>query len=304
MLVRAAGTTGRPLVEAPTLIAVAAFWLAFASIVVLGASIPAIVAVPALAILGCFYMSLQHEVIHGHPTRWPLFNRVIVGLPLVLTLPYSRYHAEHTAHHRSDITNPLDDPESFYVSPAEWLRAGRLGRAVLIANRTLAFRLVFGPIISLVRNLRAEARRARVDAMVGLAWAVHAVGASIVVAVIHRSPLPLWVHLVGFVYGGTMLTRLRSFAEHRAFDAAPRSAIVRSNWFFGLLFLNNNLHYTHHQLPGAAWYRLPELTDALDAEAVVAAGAGAHRGYWAIARRHMFRPFDQPVHPTSVTIGA
>ena len=90
---------------------------------------------------------------------------------------------------------------------------------------------------------------------------------------------------------------LRSFVEHRAVAGAQRSAIVYSNWFFGLLFLNNNLHNTHHELPGAAWFHLPALTRTLGADEAVAAGAGVYRGYATIFRRHLFRPFDQPVHP-------
>src|SRR4029453_16225306 len=101
-----------------------------------------------------------------------------------------------------------------------------------------------------------------------------------------------WVYLLGFVYGGASLTALRSFVEHRASASAPRSAIVHANWFFSLLYLNNNLHYTHHQLPGAAWYRLPELTQALDADQAVERGAGSYAGYGELVRGYVFRSFD------------
>jgi fatty acid desaturase len=133
------------------------------------------------------------------------------------------------------------------------------------------------------------------------AWFLHVVAVGALIAVLRVAGVPVWIYMLGFVFGGSSLTALRSFVEHRAVDG-PRSAIVRSGWFFSMIFLNNNLHYTHHQLPGAAWFHLPKLTNDLDADAVAADGAGAYRGYRDVARRFMFKPFDQPVHPLSVTI--
>ena len=74
--------------------------------------------------------------------------------------------------------------------------------------------------------------------------------------------------------------------------------------FFSLLYLNNNLHYTHHQLPGVAWFRLPELTEVMEAETAVADGAGVYPGYFSIVRRYFLRPFDLPVYPLSEAIKA
>lgn len=293
----------------PTLFAVCAFWVSLIALISAGSHLPAPLQVAVLGLLGGFYMSLQHEVIHGHPTRSHRFNWLLVGIPLGLVLPFSRYRVAHLAHHNSDLTNPVDDPESFYVLAAEWDNAGPVKRALLSANRTLAGRLVMGPVIMSWRSLTADRFLLARSADVRFAWLTHVVGASVVLTVLHESSLPIWVYLLGFVYVGSALTSLRSFAEHKALDGGfasgtSRSAIVTSGWFFSLLFLNNNLHHTHHQLPGAAWFRLPELTEALDSVAVVADGAGAYTGYTAIARRFMFRPFEQPVHPMSDSISA
>ena len=62
-----------------------------------------------------------------------------------------------------------------------------------------------------------------------------------------------------------------------------------------LLFLNNNLHLTHHERPGVPWYRLPGGTAALDGDAQAAAGAGLYAGYVDVARRYLFRPLDAAV---------
>jgi fatty acid desaturase len=284
-------------VDWPTVGLIATFWSALVLVVLFGGDLPAILVMAALATLGGLHMSLQHEVIHGHPTRSRSFNRLLVGLPLGLILPFGRYRAIHLAHHGCDLTDPRSDPESFYVLPSTWEQAGPVRRLTLRANRTLAARLTIGPVLATGRIISDDFRHASKDWSIARAWGLHLIGSAVVVTAVVLSGLPLWMYLVGFVYGGASFTSLRSFVEHRASENEPRSAVVHSNWFFSVLFLNNNLHYTHHQLPGAAWFRLPELTEALDADHAVEHGAGSYAGYGAIARRYLFRPFDQPVHP-------
>jgi len=291
-------------IEWPTVVAIACFWVALAATILFGRHLPTAIAFVVLAFLGCFYLSLQHEVIHGHPTPWARLNTGMVVAPLSLILPFSYYREIHLAHHASDLTNPLVDPESHYVSPEAWQRAGALRRTMLRANRTLAARLTIGPVRGTLQLWTAEARRLRSDRRIASRWATHVSGSVVVIIVIRAAGLPLWLYVVGFVFGGASLTALRSFVEHSAHADQPRSAVVQSNWFFGLLFLNNNLHYTHHSLPGASWYRLPQLTRDLDAGALVATGAGHYRGYLEIARLHMFRPFCQPVSPLLDSIEA
>src|ERR1700685_863314 len=58
---------------------------------------------PVLAALGsvavAWHMSLQHEIIHNHPTRWRRLNRAIGAWPLALWLPFdvvlSPQHQQH-----------------------------------------------------------------------------------------------------------------------------------------------------------------------------------------------------------------
>lgn len=69
--------------------------------------------------LVAWHGSLQHEVLHGHPTRWQGLNTVLASAPLVLWLPYPLYYSRHRRHHIiASLTDPLEDPESFYVEPA------------------------------------------------------------------------------------------------------------------------------------------------------------------------------------------
>ncbi len=290
--------------DLPTVAVVALFWVSIMSVVLLRRHLPTAGVIAGLAVLGGLYMSLQHEIIHGHPTPSRRLNWLLVSAPLGMTQPFDRYRDTHLAHHEADLTNPVDDPESYYVTPAAWGSAGGAQRLLLRANRTLAGRLTVGPFLSLVRMVRSDLRIVRGRRDVWRAWLLHVVAVGLLIVALRAVAMPVWIYLVGFVLGGASFTSLRSFVEHRAADGAPRSAVVRSGWFFSLIFLNNNLHYTHHRLPGASWFRLPELTRSIDAEAVVADGAGCYRGYHEVARRFLFRPFDQPVYPLSATIDA
>src|SRR5471032_446129 len=68
-----------------------------------------------------WYMSLQHELIHGHPTRTPWINRMFGYVPLAVWYPYRLYRDSHLRHHIDfHLTMPALDTESYYVSPATW----------------------------------------------------------------------------------------------------------------------------------------------------------------------------------------
>ena len=285
-------------VDWPTLALIVAFWAGFLVLTIGHSGVPTVGLLAGLAILGGLYMSLQHEAIHGHPTSSARLNHVLVAAPLGMIQPFGRYRTTHLRHHDSDLTDPVSDPESYYVLPVTWEHAGPVRRLVLQANRTLAFRLTVGPVLAVIRTVSYDIRHARRDHDIAITWSLHLVGCAVIIAALRFVGMPLWIYVVGFVFGGGSFTALRSFVEHRA-TAQPRSAIVHTGWFFSVLYLNNNLHYTHHQLPGAAWYRLPELTNALDADRVVADGAGSYESYRTIFRLYFLHPFDEPVTPLS-----
>jgi len=93
---------------------------------------------------------------------------------------------------------------------------------------------------------------------------------------------------------------LRSFVEHCAVAEGTRSAVVKAGPVMSLLFLNNNLHHTHHAQPSTPWYQLPALHRTLDSDDLASQGAGLYRrGYVEVARRNFLRPFCQPDHPLS-----
>ena len=112
--------------------------------------------------------------------------------------------------------------------------------------------------------------------------------------------MPVWEYVVGFVLLGQSLTLLRSFVEHCAVPEGTRSAVVKAGPLMSLLYLNNNLHHTHHAEPSTPWYTLPALHRSMGSDEIAATGAGLYRnGYLEVARRNLIRPFCQPDHPLS-----
>jgi fatty acid desaturase len=91
---------------------------------------------------------------------------------------------------------------------------------------------------------------------------------------------------------------IRSFAEHRAgADARERVALVEDSWILGPLFLFNNLHALHHEVPKIPWYELPARYH-LTRERLIAENGGlVYRTYFEVARRFLFRRHDEVPHP-------
>lgn len=249
--------------------------------------------------------SLQHEVMHGHPTRIRALNDAIGWPPLTLWLPYAIYRTSHLRHHRDELlTDPIEDPESVYLEGRTWDALSPVPRLLLTLNMTLAGRLLIGPAIMIGAFLRAEARLLRRGAPGRAAlWAWHALGCAAVLGwVVIVCGMPAWLYLAGFLYAGAALTRLRSFAEHRYADRhEERTAIVERGGLLGLLYLNNNLHVLHHLRPALAWYQLPKLY-ARDRVALRSRNGGlVYDGYGDVIRRFLFRIHDRPRHPGRVT---
>lgn len=291
----------RVAVEWPTLGLAVAIYGGWGALTYWHAALPLVVLVPAAAWIVAWHSSLQHEIIHGHPTRWRPFNRALGFVPLSLWLPFKRYRMMHLSHHRDErLTDPLDDPESFYWTDAQWARLDPVSRWLVRAQTTLLGRLVVGPFWSVPRFLLSEARLIwRGDRVVARIWGKHLVGCAAILAwlwgVCGLNPL---AYLAMFVYPGTALLLIRSFAEHKAETiVSRRTAIVEGSPVLGLLFLNNNLHAAHHAQPTLPWYRLPawyrdNRTALLDGN-----GGLVYSGYVDVFRRFFLAPHDRPAHP-------
>lgn len=253
---------------------------------------------PVLALAGgwliAWHGSLQHEVIHRHPTGRRAIDDAIGFPPLALWLPYAIYRRSHLAHHRSSwITHPVADPESRYLESD----AGAAGIVARLQG-TLILRLLLGPAIAIASLVIAEMRRVRQHPIaVARDWLPHWAGCALVVAWLAWNDFGLVRYLLLFVYPGTALSLLRSFAEHHAEAHSPGHAVtVQRGGLWGLLFLNNHLHAAHHERPGLSWYRLPAF-QRRRATRTSNAAEPSYRSYGEIARRFAFRRHHILVHP-------
>jgi fatty acid desaturase len=286
--------------ELPTWILILVVYGGWGLLILCHAALPIWLLLPAGAWLVAWHMSLQHEILHGHPTRWRWLNSALGFPPLSLWLPYERYRATHIRHHRNaDLTDPERDPESFYLPPERWARRGWLGRQLAWCGNTLAGRLVLGPATGVAVFLIAELRSlARGDAKAWRIWLVHGIGVAALLYWIHVvCGLPIGLYLA-CAYAGTALGLVRSFAEHQAAErVAHRTAIVENAPVLGLLFLHNNLHVVHHDRPELPWFEIPRCYRAQRRTMIARNGGLVYDGYGEIFRRFLFRPHHAPPHP-------
>ena len=289
----------RQSIEWPTVLVLLGFGLAYLAVVLFHESIPWPVQLPLFVYLGGLSLSLGHELLHGHPTPWNAVNSTIGYIPLSLWIPFGRYKRSHIKHHKSDLTDPFDDPESTYVPPEVWQAAAPLRRRWMIFLRTTPGRFTVGVPRVILRFWGRELRHMG-DREVLVPWLIH-VALVIPLAwwlfgVVGVNP---WVYVFGFVLGGAACSALRSFVEHCATPNGTRSAVVLGGPVVSLLFLNINLHHTHHAVPDVAWYRIPEAHRDMGSDAIAAEGAGFYRSYFQVLRTYFFTPFCQPDHPLS-----
>lgn len=291
----------RRAVEWPTLAVAAAVYLGFGAATWFHAALPVWLLPVVGGLLVAWQASLQHETVHDHPTRSRWMNRLI-GLPsLTLWLPWGVYRDTHLRHHvDSRLTDPLEDPESFYVTPQAWARMNRLQRGWLWAQNTLAGRLVLGPWRIVPGFLRDQVLMLwKGDRCHLKHWLWHVPALAILIVWLTVvCGMPLWLYALTFIYPGTSLMLLRSFLEHQAAEEiGERTAVVEAGPVMGLLYLNNNLHAVHHARPRMPWYRLPEIYRAHRDEVLTHNGGYRYTSYAGIVATYLFKAKEPPVHP-------
>jgi fatty acid desaturase len=283
-----------PLMEWPTMAVAVTIYSGWLIATRCHAAIPTPLIILAGGWIIAWQGSLQHETIHGHPTRSRRLNSAIGFPPLALWLPYAIYRRSHIAHHGSHaITDPRADPESRYVD-----RSRGLTWIAATLQASLLGHMLFGPPITIGRFAIDEARRGvRKPGRVARDWLPHLVGVAALIAWLDHVGMGLGHYILVFVYPGMALTALRAHAEHRAdLTSRARAAIVEHRGALALLFLNNNLHVSHHERPQLAWYQLPAYYRSQRTRQI-GEGAIVYAGYGDVVRRFAFRAHDAIVHP-------
>ena len=288
-----------PRLEWPTLLLIAAcygLWIAAAFL--LWPDYP-LTALATMAVMGALHSSLVHECLHGHPTRNRLVNEALVAIPLSLVHPYRRYKATHLAHHHDEqLTDPFEDPESYYK--ARWLHQRMPGwlQRLLVINNTFIGRVVLCPLLGSAGFLASEARlviqgneRAR------LAWGLHLMALVPLLAVLWLAGIPLWLYVLAVAWPSLSIISIRTFAEHRWHEMPDGRTIIVERSPLSLLFLNNNLHIVHHKQPQVPWYDLPRLYRERRDEWRAMTDGYVFANYFELFRLYALTPKEPVVHP-------
>jgi fatty acid desaturase len=254
-----------------------------------------------LVLATCWFTSLQHELIHGHPSRSRAMNRLLGIAPLAIWYPYDLYRHSHLAHHRDELlTEPGIDPESNYVDDAAWQRLSRVLKPLWIGQRTVLGRVLLGPgMVILPTWLDIVRRPLRGDFSQARSWLAHLALACLMLLALHRfAGIGPVTYLLTICYPALGLAMLRSFYEHRpARDAAHRVVVNEAGVFWRILYLNNNYHAVHHEKPNLPWYLLRQTYLRHRAEVLHRNGHFLVPGYFSLMKRFAVTPVDSPIHP-------
>ncbi|KPC51347.1 fatty acid desaturase [Amantichitinum ursilacus] len=281
-------------IEWPTWILLLVIYGAWIAAAWASAHMSAWLAVPGLALVLAWYSSLQHELLHGHPTRNAAFNRYLGLLPLAVWYPFDEYKRSHLAHHEeAHLTYPGIDPESNYLAPAAFKRLPRPLQPLRRATRTALGRIFLGPAFAIVATWRDGWR----DKTHRAIWLQHLSLLALVAGLLVALHAPLWRYLLAsYLALGTSM--LRSFYEHRpASIAAHRVVLNEAGWFWRLLFLNNNYHLVHHEQPRLPWYRIAAEYRADRSALLQRNGHFLVPGYGYLLLHYGLRPIDAPTYP-------
>ncbi len=275
-------------------------YVGLAAIVWFHAQLPWFFILPLGAYLACLHGSLQHEVLHGHPTRSRRLNEMLIFLCVQIWLPYGRYRDLHLRHHNDmNLTCPVRDPESYYLLPDAWGAMPGWRKHLNNFNNTLCGRMLVGPAISIVQFWGDELFSLVKGRREGLmCWLGFFTSSVIVLAYVMWCGMPIWQYLLLIAYPSISLALVRSYCEHQAAeDVGHRTILVEASPFWALLYLNNNLHIAHHERPALAWYQLPRFYAAERARLLERNGNYLRLGYGQIFTSYFLKAKENVAHP-------
>ena len=289
-----------PKIEWLTIFIISLVYTILGTLVWFHAIIPWWVILPIGAYTACLHSSLQHEVLHGHPTRNRGVNEALVFVTPHLWLPYGRYRDTHLAHHNdAHLTCPVQDPESYYLLPESWEAMAGPKKILYRFNNTLFGRMSIGPAVGMIRFWFAEFQKIYSGEYRLLkCWSLYFLSSFLVLSYAVWCGMPIWQYIVLIAYPAISLALVRSFCEHQAVaDVGARTIVVEASPFWSLLFLNNNLHIAHHDRPSLPWYALPEFYKNRRDEFLQKNHNYIMNGYREIFRRYFFVCKEPLYHP-------
>lgn len=293
-------TSTKARIEWPTVALIVACYGAWAGLIFYAYPHYPILALLALGAVLALQSSLMHEVSHGHPTRSGWINELLVGLPIGLAYPFRRFRALHLRHHADErLTDPFDDPESYYRCFWQHEQLPATMKTLLRINNTMIGRVVIGPLLGTWIFVTSEIKlMVDGDRAVRKAWLLHAIGLAVVVPlIVFASELPLWLYVLVPVWIGQSIIQIRTFAEHQWSERPDGRTIIIERSPLAFFFLNNNLHLVHHKTPTVAWYKLPKLFRERREQWVRMNGGYVYPNYFALLKDYAFKAKEPVVHP-------
>ncbi len=291
---------GRFTIEWPTALLTVLCYVVWLGAGVLVWPVYPLVALGLLALTVALQSSLVHEALHGHPTRNALVNEAFVFLPLGLVWPFRRFKTLHLRHHADErLTDPLDDPESYYKALWRHEELPAAMKFLLKLNNTMAGRFVLGPWLATIGFVLDDFRQMLAgDRAIRKAWLLHAAGLAVVLPVVaYGFDMPLWLYILVPAWLGQSLIAIRTFAEHQWSEHPGGRTVIVERSPLSFLFLNNNLHFVHHNKPAVAWYRLPKLFRENREKWLKANNGYVYPNYLALVRAYAFKAKEPVVHP-------
>lgn len=286
--------------EWPTLSLLALVYLLWILLILNAGALGEVLTVLFLIPVLTLHSSLQHEIIHIVEPRARLAAQVLTFPAIGLFIPYIRFRDAHLAHHNNELlTDPLDDPESCYLTPETWKTLSRPMQKILTFNNTLLGRVTVGPLIGQIAFMAGDWKAVRAgDRAVLRGWLAHIPAVILVLAALFLfSELSLLTYLIA-AYCALSVLKIRTYLEHRAEETANgRSVIIEDRGPLAFLFLNNNMHAVHHAHPSVPWYNLPSLYFQNKAKFTGQNKGYVYKSYAQIFKLYFLRAKEPVSHP-------
>ncbi|MBT3456710.1 MAG: hypothetical protein HN449_01220 [Thiotrichales bacterium] len=253
-----------------------------------------------LVIILTFHGSVQHEILHGHPTGHQGFNDLLAYPSIALWSPYFIYKSSHLKHHEDiNLTIPNIDPESYFISKDDWHSLSSYRQKFAAFNMTLLGRLTLGPLwyfFALKKEFLMSFKKP--FSINFLVYFSHEV---FVVIILYCIWYFFNIHFFTYIvcaYLAHSLTMLRSFYEHRS-NSNPnhRSVIMQTVYPLRILFLNNNYHFVHHKNPDMSWHQIPREYNSNSDKYNQSNGFFLEKGYSKWFKKYLVKPVSEPKHP-------
>ncbi|AHM73111.1 fatty acid desaturase [Yersinia hibernica] len=248
--------------ELPTWALIGVIYTGWFTCVIYWQQLGAVMGSVLLILLSAWYMSLQHELIHGHPTRWRWVNQLLGTLPLAVWYPYIFYRDSHIQHHRDEnLTHPEKDPECYYYTAEQWLYFTPLFKSIVRVSNTFIGRVTLGVVLDIIDTIRCAIRAFIAGNRPAIImWLTHFGLLGLLFHWMAGYGISAIFYILVISFPALSLTKVRSFFEHRAAEnSAARSTLNEAAWPWRLLFLNLNYHLVHHDLPALPWYGLRQI---------------------------------------------